>query len=95
MIDLEAVPTPRQRRWLITGCHLGLASALTALQWFLFSINCVYGIFGVPVLAVWCIFAHLLAVPTHLHRWVAVTTAAVTGYIPMLATCAGVRLSSG
>ena len=95
MIDFDDAPTPRQRRWLITGFYLGLAVAFTALQWFMFSANGLFGIFGVPLLAVWCLIAHLLACPTAVHRVVSVTLGTLASYIPMLATCAGVKLWPG
>jgi hypothetical protein len=95
MSYFDEPPTPRQRRWLITGFYLGLSVAFTALQWAMFSANCAFGIFGMPVLAVWCLIAHLGSVPTPVHRVVAITIGTLVSYSPMLATCAGVKMAPG
>jgi hypothetical protein len=82
-------------RWRITFLSLGLATLFTAVQWLMFAANCLFGIFGVPVMVCWCLIVHWRKLPNNIHGFVACTLGAACSYVPMAATLIGVKLWPG
>lgn len=85
----------RSKRWKVTGWCVGSAVLFTAAQWVMFSANSLFGVLGVPVMVIWCLVAHLTAVPIRTHAMVTMTLGAFASYLPMLATCFCIKLWPG
>jgi hypothetical protein len=75
----------------VVKLHIAFVACLTGVQWLMFSANALWGVVGLVLLGVWGLLGDASNAPRRagLHAGITAGIAALTSYLPMIATLCG------